>query len=151
MAFYVTTWVDHSTFWLNELKLTSLIVLSGLGKTLQTLCAIASSYASSNSHSLPPSLIIAPNTVVTHWVNEVERFFAETEVLKPFALIGSKMSRNQLQEVLSGISSYNIIVMSYECARKEIRLIQEGRWHYCVLGRLFTYLIYLKILQTSWH
>ena len=73
----------------------------GLGKTLQTLCMVASdTNVRKQEHTKTgrmeytplPSLIICPSSVVGHWSAEVQKFF-ESSILSPFMYVGSSTKR----------------------------------------------------------
>jgi TATA-binding protein-associated factor len=73
----------------------------GLGKTLQTLCIVASdhemrkcNYVETQSPEFVclPSLIICPSTLVTHWYRETLRF---TPTLQPVMYMGSNTRRDE--------------------------------------------------------
>lgn len=82
----------------------------GLGKTIQTICAIASSVVEQRKHfGLPvlreewsslnetkvegifPNLVICPTTVVGHWCDELDKFSGH--VLQTLPYIGNPSER----------------------------------------------------------
>lgn len=49
----------------------------GLGKTLQSICMLASAHHEKQS-SRPVSLVVCPTTVTGHWEHEIKRFSGGT-------------------------------------------------------------------------
>ena len=52
----------------------------GLGKTIQTICAMAIAYRETTE--TPPSLVIAPTSVLRHWEREIRRCAPELKVIR---------------------------------------------------------------------
>lgn len=108
----------------------------GLGKSLQTICIIASKHherrllmdttGSSNAQALP-SLIICPPTLIGHWYHEILKF---AENLKPFKYFGSSKDRESLRRQLS---RHDVIITSYEVIRADIDVLKRIPFLYCVL------------------
>ena len=99
----------------------------GLGKTLQLLCVIARYYE--QHPDSPPSLVLAPKTLVDNWENEVKRFFTGSfpEVLvlygdalreraQPLGLIDAELRQrgiaNLLKPAWAGAAKF--IITTYE-------------------------------------
>jgi TATA-binding protein-associated factor len=104
-----------------------------LGKTLQSLVAIAISHSSNTDQPAysKRSLVVCPSSVVGHWVGEIHRFFPQSQVLSPFDFTGpSKIRRQAWNE--EG-NKYNIIVTSYSVLRSDIHLLEKEIWDYCIL------------------
>ncbi|KAJ9125341.1 hypothetical protein QFC22_000301 [Naganishia vaughanmartiniae] len=108
----------------------------GLGKSLQTICIIASKHherrllvdstGSSNAQPIP-SLIICPPTLIGHWYHEILKF---AENLKPFKYFGTSKDRENLRDQ---ITRHDIVITSYEVIRADIDALKRIPFLYCVL------------------
>jgi TATA-binding protein-associated factor len=76
-----------------------------------------------------PTLIVCPATLVGHWPYEITKFVGE-EVLRPLQYHGTATDRAALQNT---VSSYNVVVMSYEALRSDSDWASSIKWNYCVL------------------
>lgn len=108
----------------------------GLGKTLQTICIMASSHylrseryvTNQSPDNKPlPSLVVCPTSVTGHWHHEILQF---TDNLKPIIYSGSAAERKNLVKELS---QYSVIVTSYEILRNDVGVFQNMFFNYCVL------------------
>ena len=110
----------------------------GLGKTLQASAIVASdaaeqanAYISSKSSDMAPlpSLVVCPSTLVGHWAYEIEKFIP-TDFLNPLQYLGSPQERINLR---TRFSKHNIIITSYDVLRKDVDILAEQVWNYCIL------------------
>lgn len=110
----------------------------GLGKTLQASAIVASdtaeraaAYAQSKSSDVAPlpSLVVCPSTLVGHWAFEIEKFIS-SDVLNPLQYAGSPQERVGLR---SRFPKHNIIITSYDVLRKDVDVLAQVVWNYCVL------------------
>ncbi|RXK40222.1 TATA-binding protein-associated factor [Tremella mesenterica] len=108
----------------------------GLGKSIQTICIIASkiherTVKHSQSHSTDstplPSLIVCPPTLTGHWYHEILKF---VPTLRPLEYVGTSIQRSSLR---SSFQSHDIIIASYEGVRADIADLSKIDWLYCVL------------------
>ena len=108
----------------------------GLGKTLQSICILASKHheraVRHKETGLPdsvhlPSLIICPPTLTGHWYYEILNY---TENLKPVMYVGSSRDR---QRIASKLNKYDVVITSYEVVRNDIAQLEGVDWHYCIL------------------
>ena len=108
----------------------------GLGKTLQSICILASKHFERAekhkvAHSLDsvhlPSLIVCPPTLTGHWYYEIQKY---TDTLRPVLYTGNSRERSRL---LSKLQSYDVVITSYEVVRNDISNIEGHRWLYCIL------------------
>lgn len=108
----------------------------GLGKSLQSICIIASKHqerrarfdASGAVDARPiPSLIVCPPTLIGHWYHEISKF---TDNLRPFKYFGSTKDREALRRE---IPRYDVIITSYEVIRADIEALKQVPFLYCVL------------------
>lgn len=108
----------------------------GLGKTLQSICILASKHferaerhkqtKSPDSVHLP-SLIVCPPTLTGHWYYEILKY---TENLRPMLYTGNSRERCRL---LPKFKSHDVVITSYEVVRNDINSLQDLNWHYCIL------------------
>jgi TATA-binding protein-associated factor len=108
----------------------------GLGKTLQTICIIASDHylraerfkVTQNLEDKPlPSLVICPPTITGHWQQEISNY---APFLKALVYVGSPSERQRLR---SQLSKHDIVVTSYDICRNDIDLICKHNFNYCAL------------------
>lgn len=122
----ISTSVEH------RLRLTDM----GLGKTLQSICILASKHheraerhrATSSPDSVHlPSLIICPPTLTGHWNQEIRTYATN---LRPLLYTGAKAEREKL---VSSFSKYDTVIMSYDIVRNDIEWLSNVDWNYCIL------------------
>ncbi|OWZ77626.1 TATA-binding protein-associated factor [Cryptococcus neoformans Bt85] len=108
----------------------------GLGKSLQSICIIASKHheraerhkaTQSIDSAHLPSLIVCPPTLTGHWYHEILKF---TPHLHPVQYVGSTFERTTLRRSLS---SYDVVISSYESIRSDISELSKFSFLYCVL------------------
>ena len=97
----------------------------GLGKSIQTLVAVAEStieYTKKNKKSIP-SLIICPNTLIMNWISESKKFF-DNETLH----IENDLKRKKINTKIL------IYICSYEKARDNFNeIFNDSHFYYLVL------------------
>ncbi|WP_425447036.1 SNF2-related protein [Dethiothermospora halolimnae] len=93
----------------------------GLGKTLQAITYIY------NLKGEFPSLVIAPSSLIYNWQDEIEKFAPD---INSIVISGSKDSR---RELISTISSYDLVITSYPLIRRDIEFYNEYRFACCIL------------------
>lgn len=108
----------------------------GLGKSLQTICIIASDHhlraeehaktGSPETRKLP-TLIVCPPTLTGHWMHEIKTF---APFLKVLCYVGVPSLRLDLAETFM---NYDVVVTSYDITRNDIRILTQQYWNYCVL------------------
>lgn len=96
----------------------------GLGKTIQTIALLLSIKAEKKTQPLR-SLIVAPTSVVTNWVRELERFGPSLSVALWHGA-GRKEQKNELNQV-------NVVITSYALLRRDIDLLKKLRLDYAIL------------------
>jgi len=110
----------------------------GLGKTLQTICILASDHhqrqldfaTNNNPSSAPlPSIVVCPPTLTGHWVDEVEKFVG-AEHLNPLHYTGPPSERQRLRK---RVAHHNLVIASYDIVRNDLDFFSSIRWNYCVL------------------
>lgn len=120
----------------------------GLGKTLQTLCIIATDhyfkkleFEKGISTNLFPSLIVCPTTLISHWFSEMKHFFSD-QIIKPVLYIGNQRFRylsiflisillkfSFREEIKNGV----VLITSYNIVRSDIEILSSMNFNYCVL------------------
>jgi TATA-binding protein-associated factor len=108
----------------------------GLGKSLQTICIIASKHQERRA-TIPaggqklapaiPSLIVCPPTLIGHWYHEILKF---ADNIKPFKYFGSSKDREGLRRQFG---KYDVIITSYEIVRADVEALRRIPFLYCVL------------------
>jgi TATA-binding protein-associated factor len=108
----------------------------GLGKTLQTLCMVASDhhlradeFARSGDLNFRrlPSIIVCPPTLSGHWQQEIRQF---APFLTSVAYVGSPPIRGQYRDQLDKV---DIVITSYDICRNDMDILKPINWNYCVL------------------
>ena len=100
----------------------------GLGKSIQTLVAVAEStieYKKNNGKS-KPSLIVCPNTLIMNWISEAKKFFENETLHIENDLEKLRKKKNYNSEVM-------IYICSYEKARDNIEIFNNTYFYYLVL------------------
>jgi hypothetical protein len=94
----------------------------GLGKTLQTLVLLQ--YAKIRD-GVMPSLIICPTSVVYNWINEINKFTPELNIVN---LTGSDRHIQYKK-----IKEADAVITSYALLRRDIRALKEYAFRYAIL------------------
>ncbi|GBU09147.1 hypothetical protein AwWohl_02850 [Gammaproteobacteria bacterium] len=104
----------------------------GLGKTLQTIAFLqhlkltkAYLLIDKKTKIAPPSLIIAPTSLIFNWKNEIEQFCPS---LKMLSFVGS----NRLEHK-DNFSNYDVIISTYGSLLNDIEFMKDIKFHYIVL------------------
>ncbi|KAL5106891.1 hypothetical protein TcWFU_005968 [Taenia crassiceps] len=116
----------------------------GLGKTLQTICALVSHHGRSNSshcHGYRKSatrgrdggisLVVCPATLCAHWHTEVARFVPNPRLLEPLIYVGNQEQRAVLQKSI--LDRCNLLITTYEVIRSDFTFFQKTFWEYLIL------------------
>lgn len=108
----------------------------GLGKTLQSICILASKQferaerhkTTGSPDSVPlPSLIVCPPTLTGHWYYEILKY---AENLRPVLYTGNARERSKL---VSRLKTFDVVITSYEVVRNDITSLEDMNWLYCIL------------------
>lgn len=108
----------------------------GLGKTLQSICILASKHHErAERHQLTkspdsvhlPSLIVCPPTLTGHWLQEIKTY---AKNLRPVIYTGAKHERERL---VASIGRYDAVITSYDIVRNDIEALGKVDWNYCIL------------------
>jgi SNF2 family DNA or RNA helicase len=95
----------------------------GLGKTLQTIAFLQ--YLKSQKKTNPPSLIIAPTSLIFNWNAEIEKFCPS---LKMLTFTGASRV-----ESIADFKKYDIIISTYGSLLNDIELLKDIKFHYVIL------------------
>ncbi|MDR0537583.1 MAG: DEAD/DEAH box helicase family protein [Tannerellaceae bacterium] len=96
----------------------------GLGKTLQTITLMQHIYAD-NSRPLPPTLVLAPTSLLHNWKNEIARFAPELNTL-----LYAGTDRNR---TISSLHPHHVIITSYGTMRNDIDALAQQIFQLIVL------------------
>lgn len=108
----------------------------GLGKTLQVLTfLLAQKEADEKAGKLnPPSLVVAPTSLVYNWLDEARRF---TPQLKAVAVAGGKAERQEiLQKALpreGQPGEADLLITTYNMLKRDMELYAPCRFRYAIL------------------
>ena len=95
----------------------------GLGKTLQTITFIQ--YLKSQNKKNPPSLIIAPTSLIFNWKNEIEKF---CPTLKMLTFVGNNRAENK-----DNFHKYDLIISTYGSLLNDIEFLKDIKFNYVIL------------------
>lgn len=77
-----------------------------------------------------PHLIIAPNSTLQNWLNEINRFCPS---LNGLILIGNKESRADILHRIKNQQDWDVCITSYEMLLIEATTLKRLRWKYVVI------------------
>lgn len=108
---------------------TKFFIDMGLGKTLQTICILASVRHErlQRKEDHLPSLIICPPTLTNHWYHEIKKY---ANGLHPVIYAGPVKERRAR---LKKMRQSDIVITSYDVVRNDAAQICAHPWLYCVL------------------
>lgn len=75
-------------------------------------------------------MIIAPNSTLQNWLNEINRFCPS---LNGLILIGDKESRVDLLQRIKNRQDWDVCITSYEMVLIESTTLKRLRWNYVVI------------------
>ncbi|HZU66657.1 MAG TPA: DEAD/DEAH box helicase [Ktedonobacteraceae bacterium] len=99
----------------------------GLGKTLEVIAHLLKEREESGD--VPPTLVIAPTSVLGNWRKEIERFAPQLRVL---VHQGSTRLKDK-QAFVETCKQYDVILTSFALARLDEKLLQTVQWHRVVV------------------
>src|SRR3989440_2175517 len=99
----------------------------GLGKTLEVIACLLKEREEAGD--VPPTLIIAPTSVLGNWRKEIERFAPELHTL---VHQGSTRLKDK-QEFVDACQTYDVVLTSFALARLDEKLLQGLKWHRVVI------------------
>lgn len=95
----------------------------GLGKTLQTITFLQ--YLKVKNPKSPPSLIIAPTSLIFNWNNEIEKF---CPTLKMLTFTGASRLENK-----DNFDKYDLIISTYGSLLNDIEFLKDLKFNYVIL------------------
>ncbi|MGG6240133.1 DEAD/DEAH box helicase [Nodosilinea sp. AN01ver1] len=100
----------------------------GLGKTVQVIARLIQE-REEVEQPIPPTLLIAPTSVVGNWHHEIEKFAPHLR-----AVVHHGGERNQDAKAFKAICrDHDVVITSFTLARKDAKLLEGVTWHRIVL------------------
>ena len=96
----------------------------GLGKTLQVIAFLLSK----QDYQQPPSLVVAPTSLMYNWLDEIEHFAPE---LKACAVAGTKAEREKI--LAEADASFDVLITTYNMLKRDIDMYEKRRFRYAFL------------------
>ena len=107
----------------------------GLGKTIQVIALLLHERERlitddhSDSETIPPTLLIAPTSVLSNWQKEIERFSPQL-----ICMIHHGGDRADNASALADAATANdIVITSFSIARKDSKLLKQQTWRRIVV------------------
>ena len=105
----------------------------GLGKTLEVIACLLKereeAVGADLASTLPPTLVIAPTSVLGNWRKEIERFAPQ---LRTLVHQGSSRMKDK-QAFAETSQTYDVVLTSFALARLDEKLLQSLKWHRVVV------------------
>ena len=104
----------------------------GLGKTVQVIARLVQERELARQHnipSMPPTLLIAPTSVIGNWFHEIHKFAPQLKAIVHHG--GSRTKDTKLFE--QTCHDHDIVITSFALARKDAKLFNGIQWHRIVL------------------
>lgn len=95
----------------------------GLGKTLQAITFLQ--YLKLKDKKCPPSLIIAPTSLIFNWKNEIEKF---CPTLKMLVFVGGNRSENK-----DNFAKYDLVISTYGSLLNDVEFMKDFKFNYIIL------------------
>jgi len=114
----------------------------GLGKTIQMVAFLAGLHYSNAIHTakhgttapspfqLPPTLILAPATIMTQWLRELHNWYPELRVLVLHDSVQAHHGQSKEAVVAKLFQSAHVLITTYECCRIYQHLLLGREWGY---------------------
>ncbi len=99
----------------------------GLGKTIQIIARLLHEQAEEDRQ--PPTLLIAPTSVLGNWRKEIERFAPQLQTLIHHGADRCKDAEAFAEAVLDK----DVVIVSYNLVLRDTALLSSIRWHRVVL------------------
>ena len=99
----------------------------GLGKTLEVITCLLKEREEAGG--VPPTLVIAPTSVLGNWRKEIERFAPQLRTLVHQG--STRLKDKQTFEETCGM--YDVVLTSFALARLDEKLLQSLKWHRVVV------------------
>ncbi len=104
----------------------------GLGKTIQVIARLLQEEEQASTakvKDLPPTLLIAPTSVLGNWFREIEKFAPDLKAIVHHGVerVKEKKAFKQLCQ------THDMVITSFSLARRDADLIDSVSWHRIVL------------------
>src|SRR2546423_12261434 len=99
----------------------------GLGKTLEVIACLLKEREEAGR--VPPTLVIAPTSVLGNWRKEIERFAPQLRAL----VHQGSMRLKDKQTFVETCQAHDVILTSFALARLDEKLLQGMEWHRVVV------------------
>src|SRR5712691_3673009 len=99
----------------------------GLGKTLEVIARLLKEREEAGI--VPPTLVIAPTSVLGNWRKEIERFAPQLRTLVHQGITRLKDKENFAETS----QNYDVVLTSFALARLDEKLLQGMKWHRVVV------------------
>jgi SNF2 family DNA or RNA helicase len=102
----------------------------GLGKTIQVIARLLQEReAQQNGVKIPPTLLVAPTSVVGNWEHEIQKFAPQLQAVVHHGIQRAKDTKDFKQACREN----DLVITSFALARKDAKLLSEIKWHRIVL------------------
>ncbi len=104
----------------------------GLGKTIQVIARLLQEReiaTKAGIKNIPPTLLIAPTSVVGNWYHEIQKFAPQLQATIHHGTQRSKESK----EFKQACRENDLLITSFALARLDAKLLGEIKWHRIVL------------------
>jgi len=104
----------------------------GLGKTVQVIARLVQERELAQKRrmkQIPPTLLIAPTSVVGNWYREIQKFAPQ---LRAVVHHGSQRTKDS-KEFKQICRDHDLVITSFTLVRKDINLLSDIEWHRVVL------------------
>jgi SNF2 family DNA or RNA helicase len=99
----------------------------GLGKTIQVITRLLTEREQTTE--LPPTLIIAPTSVLGNWRKEIQRFAPQLRTLVHQGAVREK----DAPSFAATSQSHDVVLTSFALARLDTQLLRSVKWHRVVV------------------
>ncbi|NEO87275.1 MAG: DEAD/DEAH box helicase [Spirulina sp. SIO3F2] len=104
----------------------------GLGKTVQVIARLVQEQERAEAHPskpVPPTLLIAPTSVLGNWLREIAKFAPQMK-----ATVHHGSDRTKVTKAFKALCrEHDVVITSFGLARQDAKLFQGIQWHRIVL------------------
>ncbi|KAJ6232251.1 tata-binding protein-associated factor [Anaeramoeba flamelloides] len=86
--------------------------------------------SNSNQKKILPSIIVCPTTLVSHWADEIDKFFSKLN-LKVVEYVGLKDHRRLKFQKYK--NNFDILLISYQILKTDLEILKKINFLYCIL------------------
>ena len=101
----------------------------GLGKTIQVIARLIQERGGPGAGRVPPTLLIAPTSVLGNWQKEIQRFATQLTVLLHHGSIREQNPKAFEQAA----QTHDVVITSFSLARRDAKLLNPMSWHRIVI------------------